>query len=518
MSVNTASPVASITLPAQTFGVEIELAVEAESKTRLALRAAGLNLDTWGIVKDSSIDAPSGMIGREIVSPVLTFEDGCPTDADTVCALVEALALSGAVATKTCSVHIHLGAAGLGGVRGVIALAHILCQLEEDDFIFSRLGVSALRQAKYCRPMRQGLHKVLAALAVAQSPDERLIMSLSQSWFAGGHAVDAKSHGKYHDSRYRGCNLYSFFLRKTVELRYFEATTDARVMRLYLQFAQSLADAARAYGQPAHDERIQGLRALLSEIGRARNAKKMNIVDEIMAIMDSDVREPAWTAPVPCVIVEGRDDGSDWLEIRRITSADIENLDDMRQTLAGEFVEPGQYGEYDTTVDVRLRAMRRDAKGELECVWQGEATARAGGPPADSPLRAYAEFLGVLEEGGMWGASAHALFESQYRVNFPRLCLCLASDFSSYMDGEADLIDTADEVSHTLSTEAMTGLYEVERQTIAPILDRAAEAVAALRDTGNGRFEPAAWPRKLTKFMRAWAEYAADEALDCLRD
>lgn len=94
----------------RTFGVEMEIIHESESKIRSAIRNAGVeceiegyNHDTrthWKIVSDASVDG-----GFEVVSPVLKGRDGLD-ELEKVC---NALVSAGARIRKCCGLHVHLG-------------------------------------------------------------------------------------------------------------------------------------------------------------------------------------------------------------------------------------------------------------------------------------------------------------------------------------------------------------------------------------------------------------------------
>ena len=94
----------------RTFGVEMEIIHESESKIRTAIRNAGVeceiegyNHDTrthWKIVSDASVDG-----GFEVVSPVLKGRGGL-SELEKVC---NALANAGARIRKCCGLHVHLG-------------------------------------------------------------------------------------------------------------------------------------------------------------------------------------------------------------------------------------------------------------------------------------------------------------------------------------------------------------------------------------------------------------------------
>lgn len=96
----------------RTFGIELEVYLPSTVEVTVGRYHSGLQINGlpagWNAQADSSVTgfAPIGFYGVEVVSPVLSGEDGLVQVVD----VVNALNLAGAKVNEHCGFHIHVGA------------------------------------------------------------------------------------------------------------------------------------------------------------------------------------------------------------------------------------------------------------------------------------------------------------------------------------------------------------------------------------------------------------------------
>lgn len=154
----------------QTFGVEIELtgftrrkAAEtvAEYFGTTAVHQSGdydryIVADSsgrkWSVVSDSSItvERRNNVTAEavEFVTPILKYED-----IETLQELIRRLRHAGAIANKSCGIHIHIGAAQ-HTPKSLRNLVNIFSS--KQDIIYKALAVNNRRE-DYCRKLEEGL-------------------------------------------------------------------------------------------------------------------------------------------------------------------------------------------------------------------------------------------------------------------------------------------------------------------------------------------------------------------------
>jgi hypothetical protein len=197
---------------------------EDESITREEVRAP--NGSIWRVEDDESLQAPENL-RAELVSPVLE-----EADMGTLKSVVAAVAATGAQPNRHCGVHVHIGATE--------ASVDDICRL---------LDVMLVEEAKlvndfHCNPRRLGEFARLISPDFAKRFQEqrpRTFQELQTLWY--GQAPDPSSQGdRYHESRYRGLNLQSYFFRGTVEFRYFDSSLDPHRIEAYVTRCIAIAD------------------------------------------------------------------------------------------------------------------------------------------------------------------------------------------------------------------------------------------------------------------------------------
>ena len=207
----------------RTFGVEMEIIHESESKIRTAIRNAGVeceiegyNHDTrtpWKIVSDASVDG-----GFEVVSPVLKGRSGLD-ELEKVC---NALVNAGARIRKCCGLHVHLGTDDFKtDIRVWKNLYKNYAALERtiDSFM-----PPSRRHNQYCRSMR-----VCDWNAKIESAANLRMLE------------DAVTGG----SRYFKLNSQSYWRHKTVEFRQHSGSVEFEKVRNWILFCARFVEFSR---------------------------------------------------------------------------------------------------------------------------------------------------------------------------------------------------------------------------------------------------------------------------------
>lgn len=207
----------------RTFGVEMEIIHESESKIRTAIRNAGVeceiegyNHDTrthWKIVSDASVDG-----GFEVVSPVLKGRSGL-NELEKVC---NALVNAGARIRKCCGLHVHLGTDDFKtDIRVWKNLYKNYAALERtiDSFM-----PPSRRHNQYCRSMR-----VCDWNAKIESAAN---LRMLEDVVTGG-------------SRYFKLNSQSYWRHKTVEFRQHSGSVEFEKVRNWILFCARFVEFSR---------------------------------------------------------------------------------------------------------------------------------------------------------------------------------------------------------------------------------------------------------------------------------
>lgn len=247
----------------QQFGIEIELtgvtrkhAAEVAAayfgttsyyegtyyNTYVALDGQGRQ---WKFMSDASI-APERKEGKhkvgasdeyktEMVSPICHYED-----IETIQELVRKLREVGAIANKSCGIHVHIDASPFDA-RTLRNITNIMAAKE--DLIYKALQVSVARQNRWCKPVEERFLNEL------NEKKPRTLAEVSRIWYNGS----SRQREHYHDSRYHCLNLHSVFQKGTVEFRLFNGTTHAGKIKAYIQLC--LAIGAQALNQTCASRR-----------------------------------------------------------------------------------------------------------------------------------------------------------------------------------------------------------------------------------------------------------------------
>jgi len=250
------------------FGIEIECLVPGRadgsfpsyelvrrvaSGTAAAIEAAGVGCffagynhqrpSTWKIVTDSSVHAPTGYVGLEIVSPPLS-DDGL-SQVETVCRTLIAL---GAKVNRSCGLHVHIGARALT----INTLKKLACLYHDYEDAIDALMPPSRRRSNntYCAALKGRTN--VENLAQARYPQD-----IASSIAGGG--------------RYVKLNYVAFGRHGTVEFRQHSGTVDPVKITKWVFFCSRLVELAqRTADEPRVAANVD--RGLQAKLQRARKS------------------------------------------------------------------------------------------------------------------------------------------------------------------------------------------------------------------------------------------------------
>jgi hypothetical protein len=220
-----------------TFGVEIECYAPTSVDLTAALVNAGVQVsqayrthDTtpgWKIVHDGSLGSRhAGMIGREVVSPILRGEDGLRQ----VAAVARALDAAGCKVDRTCGLHVHVGAQNATPAQ----IKNVVKMFAKYEHHFDALCPESRRNNNFCRSNRDfaggiGSYESQVATIFEKLDGTRSVRGIA-SVINGGY-------GGHHYSRerYFKLNLQSMASHGTIEFRQQAGTINAQKMTSWIK-------------------------------------------------------------------------------------------------------------------------------------------------------------------------------------------------------------------------------------------------------------------------------------------
>lgn len=188
----------------------------------------------WKVMSDGSIYTQKRENGRlvpankyyscEVISPILTYRG----DMEMLQSIVRALRHHGAIANNSTGIHIHLDGRGHDArtIRNWINLV-----ASKNDLLYKALNIEPSRR-RWCKEMDAELVRKI------NERKPRTLDEIEDIWYEG---YEGSRTAHYNSSRYHLCNLHSFFNgHHTVELRAFNSTTHAGVIRSYVALALAM--------------------------------------------------------------------------------------------------------------------------------------------------------------------------------------------------------------------------------------------------------------------------------------
>ena len=213
---------------ARTLSAATGLTVEVQGWTRHSIADRGHNRGTWKIVPDGSL----GTNGREIVSPVLSGDEG----ARQVTAILAALRDAGATVDRTCGMHVHHDANDLS-VEAMVALIEGFTARQVS--LMDRFVSPSRRNGRWAaRFTGQEARYAIQAITNGSAAAQR-----------GSAQID----------RYRALNLCAYGVYGTVEFRQHQGTLNASKVLAWVALGQALVEAAIAGTLPTMQTTIEFL-------------------------------------------------------------------------------------------------------------------------------------------------------------------------------------------------------------------------------------------------------------------
>lgn len=188
---------------------------------------------TWKFVYDGSIDCkdrhgnPKGReYSVEFVTPICTYDD-----IPVIQQIVRELRHNGAIADKSCGIHIHVNGA-LFDARSLRNLTNIM--RSKEDLIYKALKVNPAREHRYCKKVDEEFLQEL------NKKKPKTLNKIQDIWYQGHDG----SNTHYHPTRYRALNLHSLFSKGTIEWRVYNSTTHAGKIKTYIQLSLAICNQA----------------------------------------------------------------------------------------------------------------------------------------------------------------------------------------------------------------------------------------------------------------------------------
>lgn len=241
------------TIKTQNFGIEIELTgiTRRRAAEVIATYFGTANYyighgcyDIWGAKdwkgriwkceRDSSIRPERkdrGIAGDEyrceVVSPILQYED-----IEDLQIIVRELVKAGALANKSCGIHVHVDGAN-HTAESLINLVNLFTGRQD---LFYEALQNEDRADTWCQKASKEMLKAMRKGEHTRAALERVYYSEANNGYRGG--ID---HAHYCSARYRGLNLHALYTKGTVEFRLFNGTTHAGKIKAYIQFCLAMS-------------------------------------------------------------------------------------------------------------------------------------------------------------------------------------------------------------------------------------------------------------------------------------
>jgi len=231
------------TLRTQRFGVEIELvSISRERAAKAVASVVGGSSDyrgyvdgldtwtvddargrTWKIVSDASLTNAPAHLRAEVVTPILEWPD-----IEQLQEVVRALRQAGGRTNDQCGLHVHVD----GAPFDAAALTRLVKIVNKQErLIIDALAVNEERLRRYAKANSQDFVQKISTQRV------RSMRTLNRLWY-GKH----NGYPQHYDpTRYRGLNLHSIWYDGSVEMRWFNGSNHAGVIRAYIVFSLALA-------------------------------------------------------------------------------------------------------------------------------------------------------------------------------------------------------------------------------------------------------------------------------------
>jgi putative amidoligase enzyme len=229
------------------YGVELELIFPSGVDRYDIQNALNAVVSRWSVKSDGSLSGRGAGYGWEIVSPVLSGEDGF----DQIRKVCQVVASLGGKPNRTCGLHAHHEIRELT-VDQIKAVTEAWC--ENQDVIDGFVAPSRRQHGSsgYCQRLSQS-----ERTRIHRARDLSSIQNLL-------------SHDPY-SARYRAFNLGSYGRYGTVEIRQHQGTADAEKIITWVRFVQALIETAAATADSPATRRHSRVTELFTTLGDRLN-------------------------------------------------------------------------------------------------------------------------------------------------------------------------------------------------------------------------------------------------------
>lgn len=187
----------------------------------------------WKIMSDASIrctnkngDPASKLYSVELVTPILEYENMA-----TLQEVVRSIRRSGGICNESTGIHIHIDFEPYDAQK-LRNLVNIFASKE--DMLYQALQVNSEREQHYCRKVDK---RFLEEINRRKPTDMQTIKRL---WYGD----NAEYHSHYDSSRYRCLNLHPIFTDNNIEVRAFNSSLNAGVLRAYISLVLAVSNQA----------------------------------------------------------------------------------------------------------------------------------------------------------------------------------------------------------------------------------------------------------------------------------
>ena len=187
----------------------------------------------WKIMSDASIRCTtkdgtpdSKKYSVEIVTPILEYKDVALLQE-----VVRSVRRSGGVCNESTGIHIHIDFEPYNPQK-LRNLVNIFASKE--DMLYQALQVDSNRESTYCKKVDKRFVEKLNKMR----PKD--LQTIKRLWYGD----DCEYHSHYDSSRYRCLNLHPVFTDNNIEIRAFNSSLNAGVLRAYISLVLAVSNQA----------------------------------------------------------------------------------------------------------------------------------------------------------------------------------------------------------------------------------------------------------------------------------
>ena len=187
----------------------------------------------WKIMSDASIrcttkngEPASKLHSVELVTPILEYSDMALLQE-----VVRSIRRSGGVCNESTGIHIHIDFAPYDPQK-LRNLVNIFASKE--DMLYQALQVESGRESTYCKKVDRRFLEEL------NKKKPRDLQTIKRLWYGD----NAEYHSHYDSSRYRCLNLHPVFTDNNIEIRAFNSSLNAGVLRAYISLVLAVSNQA----------------------------------------------------------------------------------------------------------------------------------------------------------------------------------------------------------------------------------------------------------------------------------